>query len=101
MTNRPRLLDISPQVKNSTERLNAAAVEARLYSRTQAATYCGLSKQAFSAWVKTGRLPPPLIGTARWDRKAIDAALDRLSGTNANVEPSPLDQWRTSRARHS
>ena len=28
----------------------------------------------FSEWLKAGRLPGPIRGTTRWDRKAIDAA---------------------------
>jgi integrase len=42
----------------------------RLLTREQAAAYCGLSVHGFSDWVKTGRLPGPIRGTVRWDRKA-------------------------------
>lgn len=73
----------------------------RLLSREQAAAYCGLSLQAFSRWTKVGRLPPPLTGTARWDLKAIDRALDSLSGLAEAAEETPLDEWRTKRARRS
>jgi hypothetical protein len=76
-------------------------IPTRLYSRAQAACYCGLSKQAFSAWVKAGRLPAPLKGTARWDRKAIDTALDSFNTNTTNMELTALDQWRANRARHS
>ena len=69
----------------------------RLLTREQAAAYCGLSVHAFSEWVKTGRLPGPIRGTLRWDRKAIDAALDRASGLQATHPPSPLEEWKARR----
>ncbi len=47
-------------------------------TRAEAGTYYGLSTSAFSGWVAAGRLPSPLPGTRRWDRKAIDAALLRF-----------------------
>jgi hypothetical protein len=73
----------------------------RLVSRNAAADYCGLSVQGFSSWVRQGRLPGPLTGTARWDLRAIDAALDSASGISTAATPSPLDEWRAKRARAS
>lgn len=73
---------------------------ARLVSRHLAAEYCGLSISTFSHWVKLKRLPPAIHGTARWDLKAIDAALDSLSGLESHQQ-SPLDDWRSRRARRS
>src|ERR1700730_11140938 len=52
----------------------------RLLTREQAAAYCGLSASGFSEWVRSGKLPGPIRGSTRWDLKAIDAALDSLSG---------------------
>jgi hypothetical protein len=52
----------------------------RLITREQAARYCNLSPQGFSDWVTRELLPPAISGTTRWDLKAIDAALDALSG---------------------
>jgi hypothetical protein len=72
----------------------------RLACRDVAAKYCGLSRSAFSDWVRIGRLPTPIIGTARWDLKAIDRALDSLSGIE-QTESSALDDWRVKRARRS
>ena len=46
----------------------------RVVTREQAASYCGLSPQGFSDWIRAGRLPGPIDGTCRWDLKAIDAA---------------------------
>jgi len=71
----------------------------RLLTREQAAAYCGLSTHGFSEWVKTGRLPGPIAGTARWDLRAIDAALDSLSGIG--IGSLALDQWKAKHARSS
>ncbi|BCM83814.1 hypothetical protein [Methylobacterium indicum] len=50
-------------------------------TRDQAAEYCGCeTTDAFDDWVRRGIVPGPMIGTRRWDRKAIDRALDRRSG---------------------
>ena len=77
----------------------------RLVCRDQAAAYCCLSPSAFSNWVKIGRLPSALAGTSRWDLKAIDLALDALSGLEVTKSPeaeeTALDKWRTKRARRS
>ena len=70
----------------------------RLLTREQAAAYCGLSMQGFSQWVKAGRLPGPIKGTARWDLRAIDAALDAASGICATDEESDFDRWKAKHA---
>ena len=71
-------------------------------TREEAAAYCGCeSIAAFSDWVRRGIVPGPLPGTHRWDRKAIDAALDRASGLEATLQQSPLEAWRARRARTS
>lgn len=65
----------------------------RLLPRDQAAAYSGLSPNAFDAEVAAGTFPGPypLQVTRRslWDRKALDAAMDRAAGlaTGAN------DDW--------
>jgi hypothetical protein len=71
-------------------------------TREEAAAYCGCeSMAAFNDWVRRGIVPGPLPGTHRWDRKAIDAALDRASGLEATLQQSPLEAWRARRARAS
>jgi len=75
--------------------------EARLLTRAEAAAYCRISPQSFSNWIKEGRLPHPLPGTSRWDRKAIDAALDAASGMSNQRSDSALDAWKAKRARAS
>lgn len=83
--------------------LEHAGIRPRLLTRQQAADYCNLRPSSFSSWVRLGKLPHPLPGTTRWDLKAIDAALDRLSGlhTEPATSSSPLDEWREKRARRS
>ncbi len=75
----------------------------RLLTREEAAAYCRLSTQGFSQWVKKGRLPRPLPGTARWDLRAIDAALDSLSGIadrgEGGIGSLVLDQWKAKHPR--
>lgn len=82
-----------------------SSIGQRLVSRDQAASYCGLSVSTFSKWVKIGRLPSALSGTSRWDLKAVDLALDSLSGLpsthTSDVATSALDEWRAKRARQS
>ncbi|WP_163269675.1 helix-turn-helix transcriptional regulator [Chelativorans alearense] len=81
----------------------------RLLSRQAAAAYLGVSVSTFHGWVKCGRMPAPVFGSKRWDREAIDAALDRESGIASSVKPeteyqrrkreraleeTPLQKWR-------
>ena len=54
----------------------------------QAAMYVGYSIKQFGELVRQGLLPPALPG-GNYDRAAIDAALDRLSGL---TRPSLTDQ---------
>ena len=65
-------------------------------SKQQAAEYCGcVTLEAFDAWVRKGIVPGAIPGTHRWDRKALDAALDRASGL---ITPSdhltPYQRWK-------
>ena len=70
----------------------------RLLPGAASAAYCSLRPSTFSAWVAAGRLPKPLPGTRRWDRKALDLALDALSGIAPSIAPggeeeSALAKW--------
>lgn len=74
----------------------AAFADARCLTASEAANYCRLTSSGFRAWVARGTLPPPLPGTRRWDRHAIDAALDRLSGLekpDAGQPNDDFDRW--------
>ena len=58
---------------------------ARLLTRKEAAGYCGLTEDHFTAKVAAGTFPPPIVisqRTLRWDVKALDVAIDRLGGND-------------------
>ncbi len=76
-----------------------APIQPRGLTREDAAAYCGLSPEGFDAWVKRGIIPGPIPGTQRWDRKAIDLALDRASGIqcSSDTAASPFKAWRSNR----
>jgi len=69
------------------------AIAPRLMTKAQAAEYCSLTESGFSEWVRQGRLPARLKGTQRWDRAAIDAALDRLSGIAQRSAIAVADEY--------
>lgn len=54
-------------------------------TRDDSAEYCGIDPATFDNWRHSGKLPGPIPGTKRWDRKALDLALDRLS----SIETEP------------
>lgn len=73
-------------------------IEARCLSREEAAAKCGLTPSGFSDWVRKGRMPRPLPGTRRWDARAIDLALDKLSGlADAAAPAGAYERWRAQR----
>jgi hypothetical protein len=64
----------------------------RLVSEKKAAEAIGLELATFREWVSSGRLPQPLPDCGLYDLKAVDAALDRISGLgNAS---NALEAWR-------
>ena len=69
-------------------------------TREQAAAYCGCETlAAFDEWVRKEIVPKAMLGTNRWDRKAIDRALDRRSGLIADAGANEsYDEWL---ARHA
>lgn len=66
-------------------------MDSRGLSREDAAKYLGLSPAGLDSWVARGMIPGPIPGTKRWDRKAIDLALDSASGLESQ---SPFEQWK-------
>jgi hypothetical protein len=76
--------------------MTVAARAPRLASEAAAAEYAGLPLSTFRAWVESGRLPKPLEDCGLYDTKAIDLAIDRLSGIGSPT--SALDAWRLRRA---
>ncbi len=69
-------------------------IEPRGLSKASAATYLGVTPETFSRWIAEGILPGPIPGTHRWDRKAIDAALDKHAGLTAQSSSSAYDRWK-------
>jgi len=68
-----------------------APLQPRGLTRKDAAAYCSLTPDGFDEWIKRGIIP----GTQRWDRKAINLALDRASGLESAQEPDDeFEQWR-------
>jgi hypothetical protein len=80
MATRPALADVG--------------IAPRLLTREQAAAYCGVGTTTFTIWIRRGIIPGPVPETHRWDRKAIDVALDALSRIDDKLEGNALDQWR-------
>jgi hypothetical protein len=69
---------------------------ARLATDETAAKEIGLPLATFRAWVACGRLPKPLPDCGLYDTKALDLALDRISGIGSPT--NALDAWRLRRA---
>jgi predicted DNA-binding transcriptional regulator AlpA len=69
-------------------------IERRLLSREQAAAYCGYTPDHFSRKVSAGHLPAHIVGMKRWDKRAIDAAIDKKSGLSSapSIEDA-FDAW--------
>jgi hypothetical protein len=69
----------------------------RLLTDKEAADEIGIPLATFKAWVEMGRLPKPLPDCGKFDLKAIDAALDKISGLGGGT--NALDAWRSKNAR--
>ncbi len=65
----------------------------RLMTKAEAAAYCAVTPSRFYQLVRAGTLPSAIPGTTRYDRTAIDRALDKLGGLTAEAEPSEFDKW--------
>lgn len=78
----------------------AQPIQRRGLSKREAADYCGCeSLAAFDQWRRKGIVPDPIPGTNKWDRKALDAYLDRASGlTTPQQEMSPYQRWKAENA---
>ncbi|MBB4348031.1 helix-turn-helix transcriptional regulator [Aliirhizobium cellulosilyticum] len=65
----------------------------RLIGRKEAAAYLGIAESPFSMWVATHKMPPAIAGTRKWDRRAIDAKLDEISGLATAEKDDPYEKW--------
>lgn len=72
----------------------------RCLTHEEAAAYCRLEVSGFDSWVARALIPGPIPGTRRWDRKALDRAIDILSNlptdTTTGAE-ADLAAWREGR----
>ncbi|MGJ7040449.1 helix-turn-helix transcriptional regulator [Shinella sp. BE166] len=66
----------------------------RLIGRKEAAAYLGIAESTFSMWVASGKMPEPILGTRKWDKKAIDARLDEISGLAPIAPAAPAANTR-------
>lgn len=67
-------------------------------TRGQVAAYLSLSPTSIDVWMRKGIIPGPIPGTSRWDRLAIDDAIDQASGrTQAPAAETAFDKWRRGR----
>lgn len=82
------------QSSDRSEKSRVRLPEPRLLTKSQAANYCALSVRGFARWVKVGRLPGPIAGTTRWDRRAVDAALDEAMNLTAKEDLDSYDNWK-------
>ncbi|MBB2753359.1 UNVERIFIED_ORG: hypothetical protein GGI57_004081 [Rhizobium aethiopicum] len=65
----------------------------RLIGRKQAAIYLGIAESTFSLWVATHKMPPCIPGTRKWDKRAIDAKLDEISGLDVSLTEDRYTRW--------
>jgi len=72
-------------------------MERRGLTKDSAAAYLELEPSGFDKWVRDGLLPGPIPGTRRWDKKAIDAALDKLSSLSPTMTADPYEEWKRGR----
>lgn len=72
----------------------------RLLGRKEAAAYCGIAESTFSMWVSNHKIPPAVPGTRKWDKRAIDAKLDEISGLGGPPPDAPetdFQRWKRER----
>ncbi len=60
----------------------------------EAADLVGISQSTFCAWVRKGLVPGPWPGTRKYDRKALEQALDKLSDIAVTNSHSAYDDWK-------
>ena len=68
----------------------------RLLTKKQAAEYLNYSPHHFDQLVKSGLIPSPVFGGRRYDKEAIDRALERIADTAA----AAYDEWKTGREQN-
>lgn len=71
--------------------------EPRLMSKKCAADYLGICTRTFDVWRLSGKIPGPIDGTKRWDRKALDITLDRHSKLTEQSTTDAYGEWKNGR----
>jgi hypothetical protein len=69
----------------------------RLVTKAEAARYCGASPATYAKWVLAGILPPSLPVIGKYDMRALDAALDKLSGIKSEQSEDGFEKWKRGR----
>jgi hypothetical protein len=70
----------------------------RLVSKAEAARYCGVTPATYAKWVLEGIVPPSLPIIGKYDMRALNAALDRLSGIKATEHSEDsFEVWKRGR----
>lgn len=60
----------------------------------EAAAHVGLSVSGFRHWLNRSGVKCKIAGTHRYDIRALDAALDQLSGLTSKAKPAdPFEEW--------
>ncbi len=68
--------------------------EPRCMTQIEAAAYCRLTPAGFMAWQRQGLVPGPISGTRRWDKHALDAALNKVSGLDpVATKTTAVEDW--------
>lgn len=65
----------------------------RLLTQIELADYLSLSESGVADWRRRGLIPGPIPGTHRYDKKAVDLALDKRSKLST-TPTSALDEWK-------
>lgn len=76
--------------------------ERRVFNRNEAASYVGVSPGHFKKLVDEGVMPAPLAAygrACRWDKAALDLALDSTNDVVGSTSLSAYDQWRNARGQ--
>lgn len=74
----------------------------RVFNCDEAASYVGVSPGHFKKLVHEGAMPAPLAAygrARRWDKAALDLAVDSASNITGSTSLSAYDQWRNARGQ--
>src|SRR5262245_55113443 len=77
----------------TTELIHALPIsDRRVFNRSEAASYVGVSTGYFDKLIASGNMPKALSlpGVKRWDKAALDRALDKMSAINPH-QTSPSE----------